>query len=212
MIVYENLDINDLENEVWKVIIEFPDYSVSNLGRVKSLKFGKERILRQVKDSGGYFQLTLYKNGKGKPKQVHRLVYETHIGKLEDGYDAHHINENKEDNFISNLESKPHSNHLKDHNIGENHPNFGKHTSEETKKKISEKKKGKHHSEETKIKMSEKQKGENNPNHKLTKEKVIQIKILLKEGKLTQREIAYMFGVSQKTISKIKTGKYWINL
>jgi hypothetical protein len=55
---------------------------------------------------------------------------------------------------------------------GENHPNYGKHRSEETKKKLSEAQKGeknsfygKHHSEETKKKLSEANKGENNPNY-----------------------------------------------
>jgi predicted XRE-type DNA-binding protein len=51
--------------------------------------------------------------------------------------------------------------------------------------------------------------GENNSNHKLTEEQIIQIKLLLKEGILTQQEIADMFGVTQILISKIKTGKLW---
>lgn len=53
---------------------------------------------------------------------------------------------------------------------GEDNPNFGKHLSEETKRKMSEAKRGeKHHffgkhlSEETRRKMSEARKGENNP-------------------------------------------------
>ena len=45
---------------------------------------------------------------------------------------------------------------------GENHPNYGKKPSEETRKKQSEVKKGKRHSEESKRKISEKAKGENN--------------------------------------------------
>ena len=57
--------------------------------------------------------------------------------------------------------------------------------------------------------VSEKLRGENRPNHKLTEEQVIQIKLLLKEGKISQRKIAKMFGVSQMTISHIKTGKNW---
>jgi hypothetical protein len=56
---------------------------------------------------------------------------------------------------------------------------------------------------------SENNMGEKHPNHKLTEQKVIQIKILLLEGNLTQQEIADMFGVSQLTISDINTGKTW---
>jgi DNA-binding XRE family transcriptional regulator len=59
---------------------------------------------------------------------------------------------------------------------------------------------------------SEKNKGINNPQHKLTEEQVIQIKLLLKEGKLTQQEIADIFGVSQMTISLIKSGKKWSHI
>lgn len=46
---------------------------------------------------------------------------------------------------------------------GENHHMYGKHLSEETKRKMSEAHKGKFHSEETRRKMSETRKGENNP-------------------------------------------------
>ena len=55
---------------------------------------------------------------------------------------------------------------------GEDNPNYGKHHSEETRKKISEANKGKdnhmygkHHSEETRKKISEANKGTNNPNY-----------------------------------------------
>ena len=32
--------------EIWKIIEGFENYQISNLGRVKSLWFGKEKILR----------------------------------------------------------------------------------------------------------------------------------------------------------------------
>ncbi len=93
-------------------------------------------------------------------------------------------------------------------------------TSNETKKKLSKINKGKLSgvnnpnfgkplSKETKDKISEKTKGENNPFHKLTEEQVIQIKLLLKEGILTQQEIADMFGVDKSTISCINCGITW---
>jgi hypothetical protein len=47
---------------------------------------------------------------------------------------------------------------------GKNHPFYGKHRSEETKRKLSESNIGKHHSEETKKKMSEARRGKNHPN------------------------------------------------
>jgi hypothetical protein len=88
----------------------------------------------------------------------------------------------------------------------------------ETKKRISETRKRKFKngelncSEETKKKISENHtdvRGENNHFHKLIKEQVIQIKLLLKEGKLNDIEIGKLFGVCSQTISLIKRGKIW---
>jgi hypothetical protein len=131
MKMYENLDISNLDGEIWKNIKDYKGlYQVSNFGRVKSLKFEKEIILKQQKNKNGYFRICLYKNGKFKHKLVHRLVYETHKGNLEKGNVIHHINKNKEYNFIENLESKECGKHTEYHNDGRKH-------SEETRRKIS---------------------------------------------------------------------------
>ena len=52
-------------------------------------------------------------------------------------------------------------------------------------------------------------KGERNPKSKLTVDDVKQIRIMLKENKIPQQQIAQMFGVKQPAISFIKTEKYW---
>lgn len=171
-----------MDEEVWKVITDFSDYQVSSLGRVKSLKFGKEKILKQIKDSGKYFQVNLYKNGKENPKRVHTLVFETHKERLENNYDIHHTNENKEDNFIDNLKKIPKSEHLSFHKFG------------------------KKHSKESIKKMSESKTGKNNPNYKYsnTSQKYINIKIDIENGKLSQRQMSKKHDVCRKTISKIK--------
>ena len=54
--------------EVWKDIDEY--YQVSTLGRVKSTKKGKEKILKGYINNYGYVTLTL----NGKTKKVHQLV------------------------------------------------------------------------------------------------------------------------------------------
>ena len=52
-------------------------------------------------------------------------------------------------------------------------------------------------------------KGENHPRSKLKEQNVIEIKINLKEGILTQIEIGEKFGVNRVTISDIKRKKTW---
>ena len=84
-------------------------YQVSNLGNVKSLGNGnntnaKERMLKAGKRKDGYLQLTLYKNGKKKQFLIHRLVAYMFIDGYFNGAEVNHIDENKENNSIENLE------------------------------------------------------------------------------------------------------------
>jgi predicted Zn-dependent protease len=52
-------------------------------------------------------------------------------------------------------------------------------------------------------------KGSSHAKAKLTEEQVVEIKMLLKEGILTQVEISKMYGVGKRVISYIKTGQTW---
>lgn len=79
---------------------------VSDLGRVKSLNYGrtgKKSILKPEKIRGGYLRVNLFKNGKIKRFLVHRLVWESFNGTIPEGYDCNHINEDKSDNRLENL-------------------------------------------------------------------------------------------------------------
>ena len=90
--------------EVWKNINDFPNYEVSNLGRVRNE--ASKRILKDAIDSStGYFKVSLQKNGKGHTKSVHRLVAETFLG-LPSNSDmqVNHIDGNKSNNAVDNLE------------------------------------------------------------------------------------------------------------
>lgn len=90
--------------EIWKPIPGYEGlYWVSDLGRVKSLKRGKERILSPGKTRGGYLYIVLYKNGKGKNCYVSLLVWEAFNGPIPEGMQVNHINENKQDNRLENL-------------------------------------------------------------------------------------------------------------
>ena len=117
----------------------FPDYFIDPITAV-------------ITDSKGEVQKTKIRDGRAyfKRHAVHQWQVHTHIG-YKQGFDIHHLDENKMNNSLSNLVYLTHSEHSKIHN------KIGKKLSEETKRKLSEAKKNM--SEETKRKMSEAHKG-----------------------------------------------------
>ena len=95
--------------EKWKDIEGYEGfYQVSSFGRVKSLYFNREKILK-LSSSRGYQQITLHLRGEVKTKPVHRLVMET-FNPINDmnNYDINHKDENKTNNRIDNLEWMSH--------------------------------------------------------------------------------------------------------
>ena len=94
-----------MKKEYWKPVVEYEGlYEVSNWGRVKSLKFGKERILKQGKYKYGYLYVVLSKNGILKAFKVHRLVAEAFIDNPDNLPCVNHKDENKLNNNVDNLE------------------------------------------------------------------------------------------------------------
>ena len=61
--------------ELWATIKGYEGlYEVSNYGNVRSLKYGKIKILKPAKNKFGYYHVILCKNGIKKDFTVHRLV------------------------------------------------------------------------------------------------------------------------------------------
>ena len=90
--------------EIWKDIKDYEGhYQVSNLSRVKSIKFGKEIILKQ-NIRRGYYYVCLSKNGIAKNYFVHRLVAQAFIDNTDNLPCVNHKDEDKLNNNVDNLE------------------------------------------------------------------------------------------------------------
>jgi hypothetical protein len=83
--------------EEYKIIKNFENFSVSNLGNVKNNI--KNKILKQYTNKGGYKTVCIL----GKNKLVHRLVAEAFIPNLENKPCIDHINNIRNDNRLENL-------------------------------------------------------------------------------------------------------------
>jgi hypothetical protein len=94
--------------EIWKDILGYDGkYQVSNFGNVKSLKYGKEKILKPSDNGGGYYMINLCKDGKLKSIKIHILVAMVFLNHKPDGTTRiviDHINNNPSDNRVENLQ------------------------------------------------------------------------------------------------------------
>ena len=91
--------------EIWCPIKGYEGlYDVSDQGRVRSLKFGKERILKQLRTPKGYLLVGLRKNRERKMCKVHRLVAQAFIPNPDNLPEVNHKDEDKENNSVQNLE------------------------------------------------------------------------------------------------------------
>ena len=93
--------------EVWKDVKDYEEYyQVSNLGRVRSLRFNKVKLLKQSINHGGYSYVNLPRNKKPLTFTIHRLVAVAFLNHTPCRYKlvVNHINFNKLDNRVENLE------------------------------------------------------------------------------------------------------------
>ena len=94
------------QKEIWKDIPGYKGiYQASSLGRIKSLKFNKEKILKKhLNINNGYLQVKLC-YGKPKLYRVHKLILMTFINYkcLSSKISIDHIDFNRENNELSNL-------------------------------------------------------------------------------------------------------------
>ena len=87
--------------ESYKLIVEYPNYKVSNLGNIKNKTTGL--ILKQVMNKDGYKTVSLSKDGKRWSSRVHRLVALAFIENPSNKPIVDHINRVRDDNRLVNL-------------------------------------------------------------------------------------------------------------
>ena len=101
----------------------YSKYEVYSDGKIWS--YSRKKFLKQITDKDGYQVVNLCDNdGKMKMYKVHRVVWESVTGsQILDGYEINHIDENKENNSISNLELVSHKENV---NYGSRNSRAGK--------------------------------------------------------------------------------------
>lgn len=232
--------------EIWKPLKDYEGlYEISNMGNFKSLpKKGSSKILlmksRHVDISTGYIAIQLHKNNKMLTKRIHRLVASTFIPNPNNYPVVNHIDGNKKNNQVDNLEWCTYSeNSLHAINSGLSKPIWGeKHPQaklsnkdlDKIKELFSEGRTNKEIAQLFNIGAPHISKIRNNKRrghesdlkdysittvgHKgrvLTKENVLEIINMLSQG-VQQKIIAQKFKIDTGTICNINLGKQYKNL
>ena len=191
--VYQGGASIDENAEEWRDVAGFEGlYQVSNLGRLRSLDKvdrGKKKwagkILKQRINARGYMRTCLCKNGEHINVRIHRLVAEAFIPNPDGKEQVNHIDGDKTNNAIGNLEwatcSENHA-HAWATGLAKAHPNLTPVCGEDSKFST------------------------------LTTQEVLGIRGLRKEFGMTYDELARMYRVSKHAIYCVITGRTWKHL
>lgn len=94
-----------MQKEIWKDVDGYNGmYLISSHGRVKSLYFSKERILKSRDIANGYLQVALKSSDKINQILVHRLVGKAFVRNKQNKPVINHKDGNKGNNYYKNLE------------------------------------------------------------------------------------------------------------
>ena len=96
------------------------EYQISNYGRLKSLK--NNLIMKPMIATNGYLIACLWKNGKQKKYVIHRLVAKAFLDNPNNYKEVNHIDEDKNNNNVNNLEWCSHKYNM---NYGKVRENLG---------------------------------------------------------------------------------------
>ena len=93
--------------EHFKKIKGYENYLVSDQGRVFNFKYN--RFVKPRKNIHGYLQVVLFKNSIRKTHTMHRLVALAFIPNPENKPTVNHMDSDRTNNFVENLEWNTHS-------------------------------------------------------------------------------------------------------
>jgi hypothetical protein len=176
-------------NEVWKFVgTENEDYSVSNLGRIRSnhrvvmRKNGvpntvRERILKPNLRRDGYYVFGVGGTRPQKSFTVHSAVIAAFVGPRPEGLEINHIDGDKTNNRLDNLEYCTRAENIQ-------------------------------HAFATGLIKPVGLSGEDNNQARLTE---LQVRDIWESTK-SQRKTAAVFGVSKSTVARIKNRQTWKHL
>lgn len=193
-----------LDGEVWKdVVTHAGHYKISSFGRLKRLATSRvnsnqatswvqeypDKIIRANNNTGGYPQVCL-KFGGMRTARTHRLVGEAFLPPPSEDIKAECLLAGYSVVVINHIDGNRENSHID--NLEWCTPQFNNDWCVAV---------GNHNTEATK--------GDKNFNAVLTEDKVCEIIVLLKEGRLSQEKIGEMYGVKQITVSNIWNGRSW---
>lgn len=99
--------------EQWKTIAEFPNYEVSNYGQVRRVWKNHTNLKETMLNKFGYEIVHLSKDGVNKHRSIHRLVALAFLDNPDNLPEVNHIDGNKENNCVDNLEWVTRSQNMK---------------------------------------------------------------------------------------------------
>ena len=172
--------------ERWKPVLGYEDcYAVSDRGQVKRTAhvgywIKRPATLLAPRLKRGYVTFHLCKDGIRKDPHAHKMVWEAFNGPVPAGMQINHLNGNKADNRLCNLEVCSQSQNMQHaYRVlkipAANNPSYGS----------------------------------KNGSAKLTEADIPAIIALYRTGKYRQIDIGKMYGVSQRMISLITRGEKW---
>ena len=218
------------DNEVWKAIAGCEGkYEVSSRGRVRNTKTG--RVLKGALLKTGYHYICLYNRGYLR-FYIHHLVANAFLGGCPEGSVVTHIDKNRANNCMDNLEFITHQEHTlrawetarengTDDRVGTPElyaaiEELGKTGANPSYHELNERFgitnvnriiKASRKNDQRNGRKPIIKKNAPHPMKKLTRETLAEIRVWLANGQHTQQSIADVYGIHPSLVTRIKQGK-----